>query len=34
MLPNSPDGRLVKEFDELSPLVDCLISIVEDALAV
>ena len=34
MLHNSFDGRLVKEFDELSALVDCLIAIIEDALAV
>ena len=34
MLPNSSAGRFVKEFDELSALVGCLIAIVEDALAV
>ncbi len=34
ILPNSSDGRVVKEVDELSALVDCLMGIVEDALAV
>lgn len=33
ILPNNSDGRVVNEVEELSVLVDCLMGIVEDALA-